>query len=566
MTEEERARIVSEDYADMIVNYQNNPQFLQRIPNATIHIMNEAYAILHIPVAQLSGRGPGTYGYSTTPNLCGLASEVSLEASNVTMLRNYPGFNLRGQNVLIGIVDTGINYTLPAFKKADGTTKIAAIWDQTIQGETSPYNTYFGTEYRSEQINQALGANAPLEVVPSTDENGHGTMLAGIAAGTENNSADFAGVAPDSELVIVKLRQAKQYLRNFFFIPEGAVCYQENMIMWGVQYCIQFARELNRPISICIGLGTSQGPHDGSSPLSALLSILADFPKTGIVTAIGNEGNRGRHFRGTIDPTSHTSTVEMNVGEQDRAFTMELWGDSPGVYSIDILSPSGEYIPRIPPALKVTREISFIFEETVVYLEYQSVETITGDQLILLRFRNVSSGIWRFTVYGTGDLATSFHIWLPMGDFISAETYFVQADIYTTLINPGSATIPITVTAYNPISGTLYVNSSRGYTRGNVIKPELAAPGVNYVAPDLVGGYTNYTGTGVACAHTAGIVALALEWGVVLGNQPNLDTIEIKNYLIRGAKRSGNLVYPNRDWGYGIIDLYNTYNVLRINI
>ncbi|MBP1753807.1 MAG: hypothetical protein H6Q59_205 [Firmicutes bacterium] len=566
MTEEERGRIVSEDYADMIVNYVNNPRILQRVPNATVHIMNEAYAVLHIPVSQLEASGVGTYGYSTTPNLCGLASEIALEASTVTELRKYPGFNLRGQNVLIGIVDTGINYNLPAFKRADGTTKIAAIWDQTIQGRVSPFNTDFGTEYRSDQINQALKTANPLEIVPSTDENGHGTMLAGIAAGTEDPGKEFAGVAPDSELVIVKLKQAKKYIRNFFFIPEDVVCYQENSIMWGAQYCVQLARELNRPISICIGIGTSQGAHDGNSPLSSFLSLLADFPKTGIVTAMGNEGNRGRHFRGTIDPASNTSIVEMNVGESDHAFTMELWGDSPGIYSIDILSPSGEYIPRIPAGLKVNRVISFIFEETIVYVEYQTVETLTGDQLIMLRFQNISPGSWRFTVYGQGDLATSFHIWLPMGDFISAGTYFVQADIYTTLLDPGSAAIPITVTAYNPISGTLYVNSSRGYTRANVVKPDLAAPGVNYIAPNLEGGYTNYTGTGVASAHTAGVVALALEWGVVLKNQPNLDTIEIKNYLIRGAKRSGNLVYPNRDWGFGILDLYNTYNVMRVNV
>lgn len=565
MTEEERARIVSQDYADLIINYFNNPGALQQIPNAVVQIMNEVYAILYIPVTQLENRGVGAYGFSITPYLCGLASEVALEASTVTELRNYPGFNLRGEGVLIGIVDTGINYELPVFRKEDGTTKVAAIWDQTIQGQNSPFNTGFGTEYRRDEINQALGSENPLEIVPSTDENGHGTMLAGIAAGTENHSAGFAGVAPDAELVVVKLMPAKEYLREFYAIPEGVLCYQENSIMWGVQYCVQMARELNRPISICIGIGTSQGPHDGYSSLGSLLSVLADFPSTSIVIAAGNEGNRGRHFRGAIDPLSSTSTVELNIGEADRAFSMELWGDAPGIYSIDILSPSGEYIPRIPASLRVSREISFIFEETIIYVEYQTVETRTGDQFILIRFRNASPGIWRFTVYAQGDLANSFHIWLPMGDMISMETYFIQPDIYTTILDPATSVMPISITAYNPITGTLYVNASRGYTRSNVIKPELAAPGVNYLGPDLSGGYTSYTGTGVAAAHTAGIAALVLEWGVVRGNLPNMDTIVIKNYLIRGARRRSTMSYPNRDWGYGIIDLFNTYNVLRIN-
>jgi subtilisin family serine protease len=244
---------------------------------------------------------------------------------------------------------------------------------------------------------------------------------------------------------------------------------------------------------------------------------------------------------------------------------MELWGDAPGIYSIDILSPSGEYIPRIMASLRVRREIAFIFEETLIYVEYHTVESGSGDQLILIRFRNISSGIWKLTVYGQGDLATGFHIWLPMGDMISRDTYFVQADIYTTLLEPGTASLPLTVTAYNPMNNSLYTNASRGYTRSNDIKPELAAPGVNYLAPDLNGGFINYTGTGVAAAHTTGILALILEWGVVLGNQPNINTVEMKNYLIRGARRSSNLSYPNRDWGYGILDVYNAYNVFRLS-
>ncbi len=566
MTEEERAKIVSQDYADLIINYFNNPRILEQIQNATVQVMNVGYAVAYIPVAQALVRGAQTYGFTSWPYLFGLTSEVALEASGVTELRTYPDFNLRGQGVLVGIVDTGINYNLPVFMKADGTTKVLSLWDQTIQNGPFPYDYGFGTEYTQEEINVALQAENPLEVVPTTDTNGHGTMLAGIAVGTENDAAEFAGVAPDAELIVVKLMEAKNYLRDFYGVPEGVVCYQENSIMWGVQYCLQVARDLNRPIAIGLALGNSLDAHDGRSPLSNFLSVVADFQRVAIVTSIGNEGNRGRHFHGIIDPASGTSTVEMNVGEQDRSFTMVLWGDSPGIFSIDILSPSGEYIPRIPAGLHVSRQISFIFEETEISIDYQTVESFTGDQLIMFRFRNTSSGIWRFTVYAQGDLASSFNIWLPMGDMISTDTYFIQPDIYTTVLSPGSSEVPITVTAYNAISGTLYVNASRGYTRANIIKPEFAAPGVNYAAPDLEGGYVNFTGTGVASAHTTGVAALMLEWGAILGNQPTLSTIEIKKYLMRGARRSTTLVYPNRDWGYGVLDIYSAFNSLRINL
>lgn len=566
MVGEESKHFIGEEYADYIVDYRTNPDISELFPGSAIHNINNTYAVLHLPVSSFTDRTQKGFRLLVIPKLFGLASEVSLEASGVEKLRSIPDFNLRGNGVLIGIIDTGINYTLADFKKSDGTTKIVSIWDQTVANNTGTSETLFGTEYNAEQINQALKAENPLTVVPSKDENGHGTMLAAVAAGTENSSKQFYGVAPDSELIIVKLAQAKKYLRDFYAVPDSAICYQENNIMWGVQYCIQTARKLNRPLAICIGIGTSLSAHDGSNPLSQQLAMVADFPHTGVVTAVGNEGNLNRHFHGTIDPSVGSISIELNVGENDKGFSMQLWGEAPGIYSLDILSPGGEYIPRITAGLQLSRKISFIFEETVIYVEYQTIEKKTGDELILLNFYHASSGTWKFTVYLRGNLEGNFHMWLPMGDFITRDTYFVKADINTTVITPANATVPIAVTAYNPIGDVLYAGASRGYSRNETIKPELAAPGVNYLAPDLNGNYTSYTGTGVAAAHTAGIVALFLEWGVVKGNQPTFDTLEIKKYLIRGARRSSGLTYPNREWGYGIIDVFNTFDVLRQNV
>lgn len=562
MTGEDRQRITSEDYIDLIVEYMNNPKRLEGYQDATIHIMNDAFAIVHVPASQLTAPNSGIR-FSVLPNMYGLTDEAALEASGVTELRNMPNFDLRGAGVLIAVIDTGIDYTNPVFLRPDGTSKIAAIWDQTIETGNSPYNTEFGTEYTNEQINQALASDNPTSIVPSMDTNGHGTMMAGIAAGNENEAANFAGVAPDCELLIVKLRQAKKALMSYFVIPTDIPCFQENTLMWGVQYCTKKARELGKPLVICFGCGSSQDAHDGRSPLSFYLSVIGRFPNTVVVTPVGNEGNRGRHYYGVIDPKIGNNTVELNVGENDKGFSMELWGDAPGIYSIDILSPSGEYIPRIPASLRVNRVISFIFETTIINLNYYTVESQTGDQLIQFRFQNVASGIWRFTVYGQGDLASGFHIWLPMDDFITTQTYFVQPNIYTTLLAPGTSAAPITVTAYNPTNGNLYVNSGRGYTRANVIKPEFAAPGVNYIAPTLQRTFTPFTGTSIAAAHTAGVSALALEWGTVRGNHPGMDSVEVKNFFIRGAKRRENLNYPNRDWGYGILDIFNVFNLMR---
>jgi subtilisin family serine protease len=524
--------------------------------------MNEIYAVLHISMEEFLEALPNIR-YAEIPLLFGLTDEVSLDASRVIDLRRSATFNLRGEGVIIAVIDTGIDYTNPVFRRPDGSTKILSIWDQSIHIGPSPEAANFGTIYTREQINQALIAQEPLSVVPSTDTNGHGTMLAGIAAGNDVEAEDFYGVAPDSELIIVKLRQAKTGLRNFFMVPEGVNCFQENHIIWAMQYCSNLARQLTRPLVICLGIGSSQGGHTGRSPISAITNFIADLPDRGIVIAAGNEGNLGRHYYDVIDPSIGSNIVELNVGDNDSGFTIELWGDRPGIYSIDILSPAGEYIPRIPPALRVNRVISFIFENTIIFITYQTIESQTGDQLILIRFENATPGIWRFNVYGHGDLATGFHMWLPMGDFITRDTYFIQPNIYTTILSPGSASLPITVTTYNPINNNLYVNSSRGYTRDNVIKPEIAAPGVNYLAPTLDHTFEPFTGTSISAAHTAGVVALLLEWGTVRGNDPGMDTGVIKNHLIRGARRRQNIVYPNRDWGYGILDIVNVFENMR---
>ena len=565
MIGEDREKIISNEYFDLIIEYRSNPRIIGLFEEGTVHIIDDIFAILHVPVAQFYEMYP-SIRFSELPVLYGLTDEASLDASRVFEVRDNPVFNLRGEGVIIGIIDTGIDYTNPLFIKTDGSTKILSIWDQSILTGPSPMNANFGTIYSKEQINQALSSDNPLETVPSIDENGHGTMMAGIAVGNDVDEEKFFGVAPDADLVVVKLRQAKQSIRDFFFIPEGINCFQENHVMWASQYCINMARSLNRPIVLCMGLGSSQGSHSGRSPLNLLLNRFGDLPNTVVVVPIGNEGNMGRHYYGTISPDVGSNTVELNIGENDSSFTMELWGDPPGIYSIDILSPSGEYIPRIPAGIVVNRVISFVFESTIIYINYQTIEAQTGNQLIFFRFENATPGIWRFNVYGQGDLSKGFHIWLPMGEFISRETYFIQANIFTTVLSPGTSEVPISVTTYNPVNNNLYVNSSRGYTNENDIKPEIAAPGVNYLAPTLDHSFAAFTGTSVSAAHTAGVAALILEWGTVRENDPGMDSGEIKNHLIRGAVRRSNLTYPNRDWGYGILDILNVFQNMRADV
>jgi subtilisin family serine protease len=563
MTREERYKITSDDYFDLLVRFNSNIRVFERYPGGTDHIMNDRLAVVYIPKAQITNRNIGQLGYSSIPTCYGLESERAVEASGLQRLWRNPNFDLRGQGVLVAIIDTGVDYTNPIFIKEDGTSKIAAIWDQTIESEQFPEPFFYGTEFNAEQINQALQTENPLELVPSTDDNGHGTMLAGLAVGSPVPENQFSGTAPEAELLVVKLKQMKQPLRDFYVISPDITAYQENDIMWAIHYVIEKARTLQKPVAICVAVGSSQGGHDGRDALGLLSSVLADFPGVVMIVSAGNEGNSRRHYYGEIDSTIGYTTVELNVGENEQGFVMEIWGAAPNTYSIDILSPTGEYIPRIAESLRVNREVTFIFEKTLITVDYQMVEASTGDQLILLRFQNPTQGIWRLQVYGRGDLPGSIHIWLPMNGFVSDNTYFIQPDPYTTITAPGNALVPITITAYNMDNNNLYQKVSRGYSRSNIVKPELAAPGVNMVSPNLEKGFTTVSGTGSAAAHTTGIAALLLEWGIVRGNYPGIDTVEVKKFLIRGARRSSNLSYPNRDWGYGMVDIYNVFDILR---
>lgn len=556
-------RIVSEDYADLIIEYNGNTAVFDQFPDKMVQIINQQYAFVHVPVGFITQDIVFQFGYGALPTCFGIISESSLESSGVFRLRNIPVFNLRGRGVLIGIIDTGIDYTNPIFTYADNTTRIVSIWDQTITSGNPPQGMLYGTEYTREQINEALQSDDPLSVVPSTDDVGHGTMIAGIAGGNPVPEQGFYGVAPDVEFAVVKLKPAKKFLRNFFFIPEDAVCFQETDIMLGLYYFYYLSLRLQRPIIICIALGSSQGAHDGLGTLSTYVSVAASSPGIGIIVAAGNEGNSRRHYSGNINAATGYDTVELNVAENEPGFSMEIWGNSPDVYSIDILTPTGEYIPRIAVGRNDHRVITFIFEETVIYVDFQMVEAQSGEQLILLRFERPSPGIWRFNVYERGGLNRGFNIWLPMEGFISDGTYFIRSDPYTTLLTLGNALNSFTVTAYNDADDSLYLKSSRGFTAINRIKPEVAAPGVNVIGPTLDGGFAPFTGTSVAAAHTAGIAALMFEWGYIRGNIPSMSTVEMRNLLIRGARRDVDAIYPNRDWGYGILDIYNVFDALR---
>ena len=563
MTDIERRKIISNEFADLIVEYSENKTNISKFPDDTINIIDEKYAAIYIPADRVNQEFLQKQDFSIIPKLFGLVDTTSLDELGVKKVQNVPSLALNGQGVLLGFVDTGIEYTNPLFKNADKTTRIVSIWDQSIENmQASSDIFYYGTEYSENQINDALKNVAPFTIVPSTDQIGHGTMLAGLAGGSRNEESDFVGVVPLSQFVVVKLKPAKANLKQLTLVPENTICYQENDIMFGITYLLNVANRLGKPIAICIGLGSNQGSHDGRTPLSDLIYTRSNRIGTATVVAAGNEGNSGHHYYGEVDPKLGFNLVEIKVGEGESGFLMELWGNLPGTYSIDITTPNGEYVPRILPKLHASKSINFTFEKTNLLVDYFIVEAQTGDPLILFRFKDPSPGIWKLKVYA-GKISSGFHIWLPMRGFITENTAFINPNPYTTITTPGYSLTAITATAYNSNNQSIYLNAGRGFSRINLIKPDLAAPGVNVYSPLLGNDFGVKSGTSISAALTTGVSAMLLEWGIVKKNYPTMNSQQVKKFLIRGVERNVNLTYPNREWGYGTINIYKTFESLR---
>lgn len=560
-----RERIISEEYADFLIDFLNDKNYVLQGSVPCVQHISEQYRVLHIPfksedleLAILEGY------YNTIPKLYGLMETSSLEDTDILKLRRVPYLDLLGQNVLVGIIDTGIDYLNPLFINEDNTTRIKYLWDQSENEERKVGNRQivpYGTEYRNTDINEALRSEDPLDIVPEVDADGHGTFLSGIVGGKDDIENDFTGIAPLSNLVVVKLKPAKKYLREFFEIKEDAIAYQENDIMSAVSYLLTKARDEKKPISILIGLGTSQGDHDGNSILSSYLNSIANIVGVCVTTAAGNEGNSGHHYQGNI-PYDTMEEVEIKVGENDKGMTVELWALSPASFSVGLISPSGEKTNRVSPKLEGIGSISFVLEPTTVQVAYALTDNTSGNELIFLRFSNLVPGIWKIIVHNEADVITRYDMWLPCTDFLSTDTYFLKPDPDITLVETGTTAKPICTGTYNHKNNSIYISSSRGYTLSDYVKPDIVAPGVNIYGPIGKNRFGAKSGSSIAAAHSAGVAALFLQWGIVNKNKPSFNTSEVKAILIKGANRE-NRTYPNQEWGYGRINAYNAFDSLR---
>lgn len=490
------------------------------------------------------------------PKIMSPLDSVGNDISGITQVINQPFLNLSGRGVIIGIIDTGIDFTKKAFQFEDGTSKILNLWDQTIDGVRSA-GIYFGSDYSNEQINNALASDRPYSIVPMTDEDGHGTFLASVAAA--NETGDYIGAAPKASIIGVKLRRARPYYINRYLLSQdNPNLYESSDFLLGIKYILDKSAEYNMPVVICIGMGSNTSAHDGNTMFEDYISFVSQRPGVAFVTAAGNESNARHHTQGKIQASSMVENMSIKVGEQGTSFSVIIFGPAFDKLSLGIVSPTGEAIPRLPFRSGLEYSEKLVMEDATVFIKY--FKDINNN--IIVGIQNATEGIWDIRIFGDSIVDGQYWAWLPITGQVSGSVEFLRPVPEYTIVYPAAAMRSITCGAYSADDGSLSVSSSWGPTRMPRMSPDFVAPGVD-VRGIYPTGYGTMTGTSAAAAITTGAAALLMEWGIIQKNMPTINGDLIKSLFISGCRRDENISYPNIKWGYGKLDLYNTFIALR---
>ena len=617
---------------ELIVKYNNSPNFLSYVNSRQIQtdLLLSGYAILTIPESEIPALTRQPFlEFVEQPKRLFFADRAGLSASCIPANRIFynalpdvsePPFTLTGKGVLIGIIDSGIDFTNPDFRNPDGSTRIRALYDiqqnkifsredinlylqsEAFEGVNNPnlQSEAFEAVNNPNLRNEASPENVTISLSRAIDFSGHGTAVAGIAAsngssskvyfeaaasatsaGYENSSAGYAGslagVAPEAELLVVKLGQD---------IPDSFP--RTTQLMKAVNWTVLTATEMGMPISINISIGNTYGPHDGSSLLETFLDAAAEVGRTSICVGGGNEGSDRGHTSLIFEQNeTGTKFISLSIGDYETGLTIQLWKNYSSDCSVALIAPDGTVYPIVEtfptltgtflrPAASLDRSltISTTGETILVYIGTPVPYSINQELYFdfIPKAEYLTRGIWQFRIEKIVSNPLSLNLYLPVGLTRSLETRFVDPDTSNTITIPSTASRVITVGAYDPYTDLVPDFSGRGYILEQLVtdreatgtstffrtqvKPDLVAPGVNIVSNDLLGGYSTFTGTSFAAPFVTGGAALLMEWGIVRGNDRYMYGQKIKATLQRLARQlEAYPSVPNEVSGYGALCL-----------
>ncbi len=522
---------ISDEYVSLIV--QKNDSIADEIEKYSVgkcELVFGNYTIYYVPVMTyellIANTQIGNGIRSSTPLIMGFDGENISIPDDLASVQNLPA-DYRGGGVLVGIADNGIDINDPAFKYENGESRIYSIWVQ--DDDVNSEGLCFGREYSRDEITRGE--------VNIEGDTLHGTNIAKAVL----------QVAPDAEFVIVKLREASNFYKNMIGVDRGVPAFESSDLMLAVDYIALKAREARKPLSIPIGLGTNQGGHDNQTILEIYLSSAALSNGTAITVSAGNETLSGRHMSFEINNDLGYSDVEVNVGEGTENFTLWIWSDITERVDVAVIPPIGSEIARIEARNNFINTYRLNITDTLVTVEYRIPLYRTSSQETIIGIKGAVSGIWRIRVYGETSMG-KIDCWLPVESLVK-NVRFVTPSPSSTAVVPSTANYVMTAGAYDPVNNRIISSSGRGPSRIGILKPDFAAPSNGSAA--------------ISAAITAGVAALLLQWGIVRGNNLNMNTLSIKSYILQGAvPLEENTPVPNNVWGYGGVNLFNSFNEL----
>ena len=536
---------------DLIVKYSGSLEAVRALASSVVELQNE-YAVITIRESDIEALTQiPEIEYIEKPKRLFFQVANGRRVSCIDSVQQDTRLSLYGQGILVAIIDSGIEYENADFRNEDGTTRILALWDQSLapgEGRVPPKGYAVGAEYTSGQINEALGRSTlddRRQIVPSQDTSGHGTAVAGVAAGNGRNSnGQYAGAAPKSDLLVVKLGNP---------VKDGFPRTTE--LMQGIDYVVRKALELRMPVAVNISFGNTYGSHDGSSLLERFIDDISNIWKSCICIGSGNEAASAGHTSG-IMRMGREEIIQLAVQSSQPAISIQIWKEYTDIVDISLMTPAGVTIGPIQEILGPQR---FSVGQTEILLYYGEPSPYSTAQEIFIdmlpKETYVASGVWRLILNPRKVVSGAYELWLPSENVLNQGTGFLFPTDQTTLTIPSTAGRVVTVGAYNALTFAYADFSGRGYTRGgNLVKPDIVAPGVDVTAAAIGGGYAQFTGTSFAVPFVTGGAALMMEWGIVRNNDPYLYGEKVKAYLRRGARAlPGFTEYPNPQVGYGAL-------------